>query len=134
MKQDIQQGSDRKLRFGLFSEDGNTPLDLTLAEQIIGVVKVNNIEQTAGRYALVRTGDFQTFGVLEKSAEVGEEHFVELQVDREESKTFIKGSFSIFFVIQFQDGTFEDGNNTVQRKVLNAGSITEGAGLDIDLP
>lgn len=124
-QQNITKGGDSDLVLAVYEEDGTTQLDLTGATQILAEIRVGNQAVTNGRFALQRTGDTASHGVMKAVAGVGNEHKFQLEVEAERSKDFLQGTYDVAILITTPDLDREDQDRKVPRLYKAVGNIVD---------
>lgn len=100
--QSIQQGGDYLIELPIINTAG-LPVDLSTATQIKAALLVNNV--IVAKYSLaVLSG----YGVISLKAGAGNEHIMEVQVRRSESKNFPKGIAKFVVLLETPEPTLGD--------------------------
>jgi len=123
----FKQGEDVKILLEIF--DAGSAVDVSAATNIKALLKIGDSLQS--KFAFVtETG----FGVLKKVAGVGNEHKIELIVERAASVSFVTGSYKVIVLVPEADSDFGDSIKVREYEFPSNGIILIGEGTLETIP
>jgi len=123
----FKQGEDVKIELEIF--DAGSAVDISAATNIKALLKIGSSLQS--KFAFVtETG----FGVLNKVTGAGNEHKIELIVERAASVSFVTGSYKVIVLADFADTDFGDNIQVREFEFPANGTILIGEGTGETIP
>lgn len=118
----LAQGEDRIISVPILDDDSN-PVDLSAATDIVAIVQVGNNEQA--KYALTSKVGYGTLVV-----NTTQNHVVDVQIKRDQSKNFGIGQLKLVIVANVPDTVL--GVKAIERTSI-VGSVVAGYGKSEEL-